>query len=116
MDLAMLCSIVMSSRDLRDVSGRRKVEKRPQNIKSANIFMMLSSHGEQAVVLLQSIEAPRLRSGSKARAVMAPSLPEAAEIPWAVARYRVGKSSPGMMKVVALGPSPVSQCALFLAE
>jgi len=25
----------------------------------------------------------------------APSLPEAAEIPWAVVRYRVGKTSPG---------------------
>ena len=29
-------------------------------------------------------------------ATMAPSLPEAAQIPWAVDRYRVGKASPGM--------------------
>lgn len=35
---------------------------------------------------------------------MAPSLPLAAEIPWAVERYRVGKISPGMIKVVVLGP------------
>ena len=35
---------------------------------------------------------------------MAPSFPEAAEIPWEVDRYRVGKASPGMTKVVVLGP------------
>jgi hypothetical protein len=85
---------------------------RPQNMKSAKIFMMLSSQGEQEVVPLHLGEAPRLRSGSKAKAAMAPSLPAAAEMPWAVARYRVGKSSPGMMKVVALGPRPVSPYVL----
>lgn len=37
-------------------------------------------------------------------AMMEPILPEAAEIPWDVERYRVGKHSPGTMKVVALGP------------
>ena len=35
---------------------------------------------------------------------MAPTLPLAAEIPWELERYRVGKHSPGTMKVVALGP------------
>lgn len=34
----------------------------------------------------------------------APSLPEAAEMPWAVVRTRVGKTSTGIMKVVAEGP------------
>lgn len=37
-------------------------------------------------------------------ATTAPSLPKAAEIPWAVERYRVGKASPGIMNVVVLGP------------
>jgi hypothetical protein len=36
--------------------------------------------------------------------MIAPSLPDAAEIPWAVDRYRVGNASPGMMNVVVLGP------------
>ena len=35
---------------------------------------------------------------------MAPSFPEAALMPWPKARTRVGKTSAGMMKVVALGP------------
>jgi hypothetical protein len=35
---------------------------------------------------------------------MAPILPDAAEMPWHVERYRVGKSSLGMMKLVVLGP------------
>jgi hypothetical protein len=35
---------------------------------------------------------------------MAPSFPLAAAIPCPVERYRVGKSSPGTMKVVTLGP------------
>lgn len=34
----------------------------------------------------------------------APSFPDAAEIPCAVARYRVGKTSPGMTNVVVFGP------------
>lgn len=33
-----------------------------------------------------------------------PSLPLAAEIPWQVHRYRVGKASAGRMNVVVLGP------------
>ena len=36
--------------------------------------------------------------------MIAPTFPDAAEIPWAVERYRVGKHSPGTMKVVAFGP------------
>lgn len=37
-------------------------------------------------------------------AMMAPILPAAAEIPCDVDLYRVGKHSPGTIKVVALGP------------
>lgn len=37
-------------------------------------------------------------------ATMAPSLPHAAENPCPVARYRVGKTSPGITKVVTFGP------------
>lgn len=33
-----------------------------------------------------------------------PSLPLAAEIPWQVQRYRVGKDSAGRINVVVLGP------------
>ena len=35
---------------------------------------------------------------------MAPSFPQAAERPWAVERYLVGKTSPGITKVVTFGP------------
>ena len=35
---------------------------------------------------------------------MAPIFPKAALVPWAKARTRVGKTSAGMIKVVALGP------------
>lgn len=41
-------------------------------------------------------------------AMMAPTLPEAAERPCEVDLYRVGKHSPGTMKVVALGPVEIS--------
>ncbi len=37
-------------------------------------------------------------------AMMEPIFPEPAEIPCEVERYRVGKHSPGTMKVVVLGP------------
>lgn len=36
--------------------------------------------------------------------MIAPDLPHAAEIPWAVDRYRVGKASPGRINVVVFGP------------
>jgi hypothetical protein len=59
--------------------------RRPQNMKSAKIFITLLSHREH-LLPLQLAEAPRRRSGSKARAVMASSLPAADEMPWAAAR------------------------------
>lgn len=34
----------------------------------------------------------------------APNFPQAADTPWAVERYRVGKTSPGYTKVVVFGP------------
>lgn len=37
-------------------------------------------------------------------ATIAPSLPQAAEKPCPVARYRVGKTSPGITNVVTFGP------------
>lgn len=42
---------------------------------------------------------------------MAPSFPEAAVIPCAVERYRVGKISLGMLKVVTFGPKLVKKFA-----
>jgi hypothetical protein len=42
----------------------------------------------------------------KAKVVsMAPHLPTAADMPWAVARTRVGKTSTGMRNVVVAGPA-----------
>jgi len=37
-----------------------------------------------------------------------PTLPDAAEKPWEDERYRVGKHSPGTMKVVAFGPKKLA--------
>jgi len=37
-----------------------------------------------------------------------PIFPDAAEVPWENERYRVGKHSPGTMKVVAFGRIKVS--------
>lgn len=48
---------------------------------------------------------PRWTIGAKTTwAIIAPILPEAADMPWEVARKRVGKHSAGTMNVVALGP------------
>jgi hypothetical protein len=41
-------------------------------------------------------------------AIMAPTFPAAAEMPWQVVRKRVGKTSAGVMNVVALGPGIIS--------
>jgi len=46
----------------------------------------------------------QLSRNGYSRAIIAPSFPDAAEIPWAVDRYRVGKTSPGMTNVVVFGP------------
>lgn len=52
--------------------------------------------------------------------MIAPSLPEAADRPWHVERYRVGKCSPGMMNVVVFGPklrkNPARQKRKSIAE
>lgn len=74
--------------------------KIPANMKAAKICMTWSSQGDASVFV-----APRVRCGPmRIWATIAPTLPEAAEIPWEVDRYLVGKHSPGTMKVVALGP------------
>ena len=39
----------------------------------------------------------------------APSFPMPAEMPWPVARTRVGNSSPGRTKVVTFGPNSVKK-------
>jgi hypothetical protein len=53
--------------------------------------------------------APRVRSLAMAAWPMIdPIFPDPAEIPWDVERYRVGKHSPGTIKVVVLGPRCVS--------
>jgi hypothetical protein len=77
------------------------VVKHPHNMKRAKICMTCFSHG----VAEEPGGAPRVTKRPNAHwAIMAPTLPEAAEIPCDVERYRVGKHSPGTMKVVAFGP------------
>ncbi len=82
--------------------------KIPKNMKAAKICMTWLSHGDAAVPVAPGF-APRVRRGPKiVCAMMAPTLPEAAERPCEVDLYRVGKHSPGTMKVVALGPIGIS--------
>jgi hypothetical protein len=50
---------------------------------------------------------PNLAYVRKIWAMMLPSLPSAAERPWQVQRYFVGKTSADMAKVDVLGPSVV---------
>ena len=45
-----------------------------------------------------------LRGPMRDCAMIAPTLPDAALMPKAVDRYRVGKTSPGTRKVVVFGP------------
>lgn len=85
-----------SSRDLPLVSGSKKVLNRPVNMKPAKIWKMWSMNWSFPPISF-SLAKPTW-------AMIAPSLPEAAEIPWEVDLYRVGKHSPGMTKVVVLGP------------
>lgn len=42
--------------------------------------------------------------------MMEPILPDAADMPCEVERYRVGKTSPGTMNVVVLGPEWSGVC------
>ena len=46
-------------------------------------------------------------------ATIAPILPMAADTPWPVDLYRVGKHSPGIMNVVVFGPQLKKNCAMM---
>jgi hypothetical protein len=86
----------------RRVSGTRREVATPHSIKREKICMTWLSQGAP---VLECELYPRLAMGAKTTwAMIAPTLPEAAEKPCAVARKRVGKHSAGIMKVVALGP------------
>ena len=85
-----------SSKLLFIVSGNSKVEKTPVNMKSAKISRIWGRNLPVPPILM-SREKPTC-------AMIAPSFPLAAQIPCAVDLYRVGKTSPGMMNVVVLGP------------
>ncbi len=77
----------------------------PQSMKRAKICIRRSNQGEQEVPDWQLGGASLIRRGVEMTwATMAPILPMAAERPWPVERYRVGKHSPGTTKVVVLGP------------
>lgn len=55
--------------------------------------------------------APRVLSGPMSTcAMMAPTFPDAAEMPWAELRYRVGKHSPGTMTKVQLEQQILASC------
>jgi hypothetical protein len=83
------------------VSGINKEVKIPQNIKNAKISITWLSQGLELV----GVTSPRVLNGPiKTCAIIAPTFPAAAEIPWLVLLYLVGKHSPGTMKVVAFGP------------
>jgi hypothetical protein len=71
------------------VSGTRSVSRNPQIMRAAKI-----SRTWFRLVLCPLSSLKRLK---RTWAMMAPSLPKAAEIPWAVVRYRVGKTSPGII-------------------
>lgn len=93
----------ISSRVFLLVSGISRVLKIPKNINRAKISMTWGNQqffGLPSLAQLWSIKVPRA-----VWAIMAPILPEAAEIPWAEDLYLVGKTSPGTIKVVTLGPN-----------
>lgn len=93
------------------VSGTKSDTSVPQSMQHAKISIKWSSHGWHAEPL-QSAVAPFVSSGcAMIWAIVAPSFPLAALKPWHVLRYRVGKHSPGIMNVVALGPKLKKNCA-----
>lgn len=68
---------------------------------------------------LEDTSEESIRRDKPTWAMMAPSFPLAAQIPCAVDLYRVGKTSPGMMNVVVLGPKfwkklAIQYCVLAL--
>src|SRR3569833_809391 len=92
-----------SSRVTPIVTGKRKETAVPQSMKRAKICMSRLSHGEQPLPE-QPAGASFVRMGMLMTwARMAPIFPMAADRPWPVDRYRVGKHSPGTIKVVVFG-------------
>ena len=85
------------------LSGTSNDVKTPSNMKTANISRTCGSHGVASGPFAPG-SAPLVASGPMITCAMtAPNFPEAAPIPCDVLRYRVGKHSPGIMKVVAFG-------------
>lgn len=107
-------SFERSSRVLPFVSGSRSVEKIPVSMKNAKISKLARRQSLRAQLFnddhthmcFTNLLVPPIFTilAKPTCATMAPVFPLAAEIPWAVERYRVGKASPGITKVVMLGP------------
>jgi hypothetical protein len=104
-----------SSSEIPFVSGINKVAKKPSNMNSAKTIRSTGDHANSEIIDSLSKMCPMKAPSPGAPpmslsrlnptwAMIAPSLPDAAEIPCAVDRYRVGKTSPGMMNVVVFGP------------
>jgi hypothetical protein len=90
--------------------------KTPSNMKAANISRTCGSHGVMSGPFASG-SAPLAASGPMITcAMMAPNFPDAALIPCDVLRYRVGKHSPGIMKVVAFGPRSCVRWLLSVVE
>ncbi len=105
MDSSSSFSPESSSRDLPMVSGTKNVMTKPAALiqermrKESLIPIPLGYPGSGSPVC-----APWAAYRNPKAPTMAPAFPDAAEIPWQVVLSLAGKSSAGMMKVVALGP------------
>lgn len=86
------------------VSGIRSEVRVPSSMNSANICIRRSKKGEQPLPAHASGRSFSRSGMLMTWARMAPILPMAAETPWPVERYRVGKHSPGTINVVVFGP------------
>ena len=80
------------------VSGIKNVNANPTNIKPENV---------KIIALKLSAPKPKKQTYE----IIAPSFPDAADIPWQVDRYLVGNTSPGMINVVAFGPKLLKKLA-----
>jgi len=78
-------------------------EYRPQ-LALVDLHLARGSTGFSVAVHLSEADVPCLFVSGKA-----PSFPMPAEMPWPVARARVGNTSPGRTKVVTFGPNSVKK-------
>lgn len=88
----------MSSRLLPFVSGIKKVKMNPMTIQA-----------EKIIIIISKFSFPKAKKYTWE--IIAPSFPDAADIPWHVDLYFVGNTSPGIINVVAFGPKLLNRFA-----